>query len=622
MLFSLFRADGGADDRSVFGDFWFQPITRSGSGLFATPETALHLSVVYRCLRVLSGTMASLPRCLRQPKADGRGREVVKKHPLVKILCRRPNRWQNSFEWLAMMIGHAALRGTAYNRIYVDGRGEIEELLPLHPDRMRVELLADGNYRYRHRLPNGGEEILPPGAVFKFTGLQTNGLTGLSVIEMGRESIGEGLAQQQYGARFIANDARPGVWIEYQGTFRDQAARKAFLDSYQQGMNGPNRGKAAVMEGGMKLHELGLKNTDAQFLEGRKEKVIDICRWFGVPPHIAFALERATNNNIEQLSIEFDRYTLREWVECLEAAVEGQLLTEEEQEAGLELELDMDALSRGDMKSRGEFYNTGITAGWLTRNEAREREGLDPLDDLDEPLQPLNMVPAGTEPAKPEPDDKPEPNEEAAARARALTVSIAGRVVRRETAALRKAVAKQGQTNITLKTWLADFYGEHVDYVAESLLCDVGIAAAWCDRQRSEIEAELQRVDGTSPGERLNGLLDAWDQAAAAELAARVGVHMSAQDQLPAAIGALARAVARPAPAPVVNNALNVAPAAPAVVENHNHIEGATVNVPKQDAPVVNNSVSVRGYPLETKETIARAENGEMTEVTRTVTKE
>jgi HK97 family phage portal protein len=620
MLFSLFRADGGADDRSVFGDFWFQPITRSASGVFATPETALHLPVVYRCLRVLSGTIASLPRCIRKPKAGGRGREIVRKHPLMRVLCGRANRWQNSFEWLAMMIGHVALRGTGYNRIYVDGKGDIAELLPMHPDRTRVELLASGAYRYRYRHPDGSEEILPPGAVFKLTGLQGNGLTGLSVIEIGRESLGEGLAQQQYGARFIANDARPSMWIEYQGTFKDPEARKAFLESYQQGMNGPNRGKAAVMEGGMKLHELGIKNTDAQFLEGRKDKAIDICRWFGVPPHIAFALEKATNNNIEQLSIEFDRYTLREWVECIEAAIEDQLLTDEERDQELEVEFDMDSMARGDMKARGEFYNSGINAGWLTRNEAREREGLDPLDELDEPLQPLNMVPAGTEPQpKPEPDDKPEPNEEAEARARALTVSIAGRVVRKETSALRKGFAKHVRAGDRWRTdgawavFVHEFYSEHVDYVMGSLLCAPEIAAAWCDRQRDEV---------LSAREEAPTLLDAWDQAAAAELAARVGVHMSAQDQMPAAIGALARAMARPAPAPVVNNALNVAPAAPAVVENHNHIEGATVNVPKQDAPVVNTSLTVRGYPLETKETIARADNGEMTEVTRTVTKE
>jgi HK97 family phage portal protein len=385
---------------------------------------------------------------------------------------------------------------------------------------MKVELLASGAYRYRYRSPDGSEEILPPGAVFKLTGLQGNGLTGLSVIEIGRESIGEGLAQQQYGARFIANDARPGVWIEYPGSFKDRDARKTFLESYQQGLNGANRGKAAVMENGMKLHELGIKNTDAQFLEGRKDKAIDICRWFGVPPHIAFALEKATNNNIEQLSIEFDRYTLREWVECLEAAIEDQLLTDEERDEELEVEFDMDSMARGDMKARGEFYNSGITAGWLTRNEAREREGLDPLDELDEPLQPLNMVPAGTEPQKPEPDDKPEPNEEAEARARALTVSIAGRVVRKETSALRKGFAKHvragdaGEPTAPGPSWVHEFYS------AARRLRDREPALRPRNRRRLVRPAARAEVRTKSAREEALTLLDAWDQAAAAELAA------------------------------------------------------------------------------------------------------
>jgi HK97 family phage portal protein len=625
MLLSLFRADGG-DDRSVFGDFWFQPISRSASGVSATPETALHLPVVYRCLRVLSGTIASLPRCIRKPKAEGRGREVVRKHPLMRLLCGRANRWQNSFEWLAMMIGHVALRGTGYNRIFVDGKGDITELLPLHPDRMKVEVLTSGAYRYVHTLPDGTPEPLPPGAVFKLTGLQTNGLTGLSVIELGRESIGEGLAQQQYGARFITNDARPGVWIEYPGTFKDKDARKAFLESYQQGLNGANRGKAAVMEGGMKLHELGIKNTDAQFLEGRKDKAIDICRWFGVPPHIAFALEKATNNNIEQLSIEFDRYTLREWVECLEAAIEDQLLTDEERDEGLEFEFDMDSLARGDMEARGEFYNSGIQAGWLMRNEARVREGLDPLPGLDEPLQPMNMVPAGTEP-DPEPDPATEPDDAADARARALTFSIAGRVVRKETSAARTAFKRHGHSAEAWRAWMGEFYGGHIAYVRDSLLCATEIAAAWCDRQLCELQDATERdvaagAAGPVTGETILPLLEAWDHAAAAELAARVGVQMSAQDTTAAAISGLARAIAKQ-PAPVTNVAVggstvNV-PTQPAPIVPVT-VQGATVHVPPQPAPVVNNHI--RGYPLETAEDIERGPDGEILRSVRRVTKE
>lgn len=522
----LFRADGG-DDRSVFGDFWFEPVSRIGiAGQRVSVDTAMRLSAVYRCVRVLADTMASLPVCFYRPQR--KGRELVKNHWLWRLLAKRPNRWQNGREWHAMMMCHLTLRGTAYNRIIPTANGEIAELQPLNPDRMTIEALSSGSYRYKYARPDGSTEILPSAGVFKICGLSSNGFTGLSVIEHGAQSIGEGLAQQDYSARFFANDARPtGGWLEYPGTFKDVEAKKAWIASYQAGQGGVNRGKIAVLDGGVKYHDpTAVSNKDAQFLEAKNAKVPDICRWTGVPPHLAFALDRATDNNIEQLSLEFIKYTMRAWAGIFEAAEEGQLLDEGEE---IQIAYDMDDLARGDMKSRAEYYQLGINGGWLTRNEARAKEGLNPLDELDEPLQPLNMVPAGTEPAPKPAPNQPAPADDTSgddneARARALELAIAGRVVRKETAALRKAYAKHAGD-----TWLAyvhDFYVEHADYVKASLLCNDQAAAAWCERQRDEL---LACSASQQPGhiDQVILLLEAWEVSAAAELAARI--QMSAQ---------------------------------------------------------------------------------------------
>jgi HK97 family phage portal protein len=369
MFASLFRADG-ADDRSVFGDFWFSPIGQNSSaGVRVGPDQAMRLSTVYRCVRVLAATMASLPPCFYRPK--GRGREKVTDIPLYKLLAKRPNRFQNSFQWHQMMMGHLALRGTGYNRIITDGRGEVAELIPMHPDRMKVEALDDrGRYRYKYKQADGSEEILPAGAVFKIMGFSANGYTGLNPMEVAVESVGEGLAQQSYGARFFANDARPlGGWIKMPGKFANDDARNLWRESFQRAQAGNNRGKIAVLEGGMEyMPPVGVSNKDAQMLEAKNAKVADICRWFGVPPHLAFALDRATDNNIERLSLEFIKFTMRENAECFEAAVEDQLL---DPDSDLELEYDMDKLARGEMQARGQFYQLGINGGWLTRNEAR-----------------------------------------------------------------------------------------------------------------------------------------------------------------------------------------------------------------------------------------------------------
>lgn len=532
MFVTKIRAEG-VDDRSPWGDFWFEPVSvRTSSGQRVSPATAMRLSTVFRCLRVLSSTMATLPRCLTQPSSgDKRGREPVTGHWLTSLL-RKPNRWQNGFEWHEMMVGHVSLRGTGYNRIVPDGRGGIAELCPLHPDRTFVEMLDNGSYRYRLKHQNGEDEVLPASMVFKIAGYSVNGVTGLSVLEVAGESIGEGLAQQGYSSRFFANDAKPsGGWIEAPMAFKDKMARDTFRESWQQAQGASNRGKVAVLEGGLKFHEISMSNKDAQFLEAKNAKIADICRWFGVPPHLAFALDQATDNNIEQLSLEFIKFTMTDWAERFEAAFEDQLLGEKDVADGLELEYDMDHLARGDMQARAEYHNTMTQGGIETRNEARIDEGRNPLPGLDQPLEPLNMTPAGS---RPKPGDQKQPKQDPApaqdegedARLNALTLAIAGRVVRKETSALRRAYDKrkpgaggepQLQTSEDFARAATEFYGAHIDYVAECLICSVEIASAWCDRQLEEVLAQVDRQFAGVPE-----LLEVWEAAAAAELAARV----------------------------------------------------------------------------------------------------
>jgi HK97 family phage portal protein len=286
--------------------------------------------------------------------------------------------------------GHLALRGNAFCQILANGRGEITELIPIHPDRVRMELLTEGDYRYRIQNQAGHEMILPRGEVWHLRGLSSDGLLGLSPIELSRESLGMALAAQDYGARFFNNDAKPtGGWIEFPGNFKDAEAKKVFRESYQQAQSGANRGKVLVLENGMKFHEVGVTNKDAQFLELRKFQITDIARLFRVPPHMIADLDRATFSNIEQQSLEFVMHTMTPWAERWEASIEADLMLDGDE---LEIEFDFANLMRGDAASRSAYYQSGIQNGWLTRNEARVAENLNPISGLDQPLRPLNMV--------------------------------------------------------------------------------------------------------------------------------------------------------------------------------------------------------------------------------------
>ncbi len=368
-------------------------------------DSAMRLTAVYACVRILSETMASLPFVLYRTDASG-GKVRVTDHWLYRLFARRPNRFQNPFEWREMMQGHMALRGNAYNRIVSNARGEITELVPIHPDRIRIEMLPCGEFRYRVTDRDGRESVLPRGEVWHLRGLSSDGLLGMSPIEIARESVGMALAAQDYGARFFANDAKPtGGWIEFPGSFKDAEAKKVFRESYQQAQSGANRGKVLVLENGMKFHEVGVTNRDAQFLELRKFQITDIARLFRVPPHMIGDLDRATFSNIEQQSLEFVMHTMTPWAERWEASIEAELLPDDD---GLEVEFDFANLMRGDAASRAGYYQSGIQNGWLTRNEARLAENLNPLEGLDEPLRPLNMTEeSDAEEAEDEPAEKP-----------------------------------------------------------------------------------------------------------------------------------------------------------------------------------------------------------------------
>ena len=343
-------AAGG--DRSPWGDFWFQSVgALTGSGMRVDADSAMRLSAVYACVRVLSESMAVLPFRLYRPKVGG-GRAQVTDHWLYRLFAKRPN--------------------------------------PLHPDRLTVEMLDNGSYRYRYKDSAGQDQVFRRDQLWHLRGLSSDGVVGINPIELQRESIGSGLSAQDYGNRYFANDAKPsGGWIEFPGKFADITARKTFQEGWQATQGGSNRGKTALLDQGMKYHEIGINNRDSQFLELRQFTVGDVSRIFRVPPHLVGDLSKATFSNIEQQSLEFVTYTMTPWAERWESSIETFLLGPDQ---GLEVEFDFSVLLRGDADGRGKYYHNGILDGWMTRNEARVREGLDPLDGLNEPLRPLNMV--------------------------------------------------------------------------------------------------------------------------------------------------------------------------------------------------------------------------------------
>ncbi len=480
MFMSIFKAAG--EDRSPYGDFWFEPVSgRSNSGMRVSAESALRFSAVWACVRILSETLACMPFCLYRKKANG-GREFVFDHPVARLFNKSPNAYQTAFEWREMLQAHLALRGNAYNLIKVGRKGEIVALEPIHPDRVRPEMIGGGDYRWRVRQPDGSDLVYARTEIWQLRGLSFDGILGLNPIELARDAVGMGLSAQEYGARFFQNDAKPGGVIEFKGSFKDKEARRVFQESWQSGQSGANRGKTAVLEHDMQYKEIGINNSDAQFIETRKFQVTEIARMFRVPPHMIADLDRATFSNIEHQSLEFVLHTMTPWAERWESSIESALLLDSEED--LEAEFDFTNLLRGDHAARAAYYNSGINTGWLVRNEARRMEGYDPLPGLDQPLQPLNMVPAGTLPpaatgkGDKDPEKLPPPQE--ASRLQTLLHANAVRMVRR----------------------IAGGNPPSAEILAEAMGISESQATAWLD----------QNKEGKTPDELIQSLMEQGKQ--------------------------------------------------------------------------------------------------------------
>lgn len=486
---------GGSKGRAPHDDFWYMPVgSMSASGVRVSPRTALAISAFFACAKVLGETFGVAPVHLYR-RLDNGGKDRATDHPLYRIIHRRPNRWQTAFQFRQMMQWHLAFRYNAYARKLFDRRGNITELIPLHPDHMRVERFAgaDGviNFRYRYTDPATHQEtVYVRDEIFHLRGLSSDGIEGLSLLDMQADSIGEAIASQKYNATRMRNDARPPLAIEWDGHFKTDDDANEFRRSFQEAQTGSNAGKTVVLQRGMTLKELGIKNTDLQYIELRKLKNYDIAAMHRMPPHKIGILDRATNNNIEHQGLEFVVDTMMPWFVNHEQEISAQLLLDDEQDE-LFAETLVEGLMRGDSKARSEYYSKGILDGWLVRNEVRIRENLNPLPGLDKPLEPMNMRAAGEQPAKAtvqaNAQDDGEGEDQNNAAAHRIARSAAARVLRKEQSALGK-LAQLGHDKPQFMAAALQFYARHDAYVAEIMGLETDVAWAWCDAQLEALD--------------------------------------------------------------------------------------------------------------------------------------
>ena len=375
----LFRSRDKPQDRTAGSGYAFY-FGGTTSGKAVTERSAMQMTAVYSCVRILAEAVAGLPLHLYRYKEDG-GKEKALDHPLYLLLHDEPNPEMSSFVFRETLMTHLLLWGNAYAQIIRNGKGEVIALYPLMPNRMVVDRDIHGQLYYQYTRSTeeaptmkGVTVNLPPSDVLHIPGLGFDGLVGYSPIAMAKNAIGMAIACEEYGAKFFANGAAPGGVLEHPGTIKDpQRVRESWQSTFG---GSANSNKIAVLEEGMKYTPIGISPEQAQFLETRKFQINEIARIFRVPPHMVGDLEKSSFSNIEQQSLEFVKYTLEPWLVRWEQSIQRTLFSPEEKKRYF-TKFNVEGLLRGDYASRMSGYATARQNGWMSANDIRELENMD-----------------------------------------------------------------------------------------------------------------------------------------------------------------------------------------------------------------------------------------------------
>jgi HK97 family phage portal protein len=380
---------------------------RTPSGIRVNADNSMACSAYTACIRVISDAVSALPLHLYERLPNG-GKAKAPTHPVYRLLHMQPNPWQTAQEFRDWMTGMYLHYGASYAEIRPGARGAVSELWPLHSSRMEVERLENGTVRYLYRESGGRQTVYSQDQIFCLRFTTEDGIRPIPTYKLFQNVIGLAQALEAHAATYFGNGARPGVILESDNPIPAEAAER-LREQWERMHRGPDRAhRTALLPNGVKARELSGSNEAAQMLESRAFGVYECCRIFRVPPHLIQQLDRSTYNNIEVQGVEFLQHCLLPHLKRWEAAISRDLIVDDERYFA---EHNVNGLLRGDHTSRAAFYVSALQNGWMTINEIREAENLNPIGpDGDKHFVQLNMTTLdklGEEPPSPEPMPEP-----------------------------------------------------------------------------------------------------------------------------------------------------------------------------------------------------------------------
>lgn len=376
---------------------------QSVTGKTVNVKTALEVSTVIACVRVIGAGIAQVPLKLMLESPDGRTRLPARKHPLYEVLATRPNQWQTSFEYRETLAWHVVLTGNHFsfkNVVF----GKIKELIPFEPGCVKVLRADDGVMSYEVTSPNGSKQIFPAESIWHVRGPSWSGWIGLESVSLAREAIGLAMATEEAAAQLHKNGVRSSGVYSVEGTLNAEQYKglKTWIDAEMGGLE--NTGKAMVLDRNAKWLNTSMSGIDAQSLETRKHQIEEICRFMGVNPIMVYAESKNTTYaSAEQMFLAHVVHTLSPWYQRLEQSIDANLLTAKERADGYYSCFVEEGLLRGSLKDTKDYLLGLVNGGLMTPNEGRSKLDLnydtDPeSDNLRIPANIVGAVPdANTE---------------------------------------------------------------------------------------------------------------------------------------------------------------------------------------------------------------------------------
>lgn len=460
----------------------------SASGVRVDKTTALWSTAYYCGVRILAESVAQLPLIVYERKAGG-GRVRVDNHPLSHLLHFQPNHDMTSFDWRESGMGHVLTWGNSYSRIVRSKPGEVLELVPLHPAKIGAKRLSSGKLIYEHRSGEGKPVRFQPEDIFHVHGLGFDGVSGYSPVALHAQSIGLGMALQEYAARLFSNNATPGGVIEHPTTLSESAAKR-MAESWETMHRGlANSHKVAVLEEGAVYKPMSFAPREAQSVEARIFQVQEVARILRLPPHMLADHSKSSFNNIQDENRSFVTKSLGPWLVRWEQAMLARLFLPSER-ARLFAEFNVEGFLRGDIKTRFEAYAVGIQNGIYSIDEVRQKENENNLEGGlgEHHFMPMNIqtveravagpvaVPEPDPEVDPDPEPGPEPELEADRAGAALARGEAHipvfrdafeRLLHREVRGVRRLL--KNVKDDKLHAAVREFYDQHRGTIARTI---------------------------------------------------------------------------------------------------------------------------------------------------------